>query len=402
MSEVLTGQPDRVRQNPDLPMAMVAAVRDIIGAVNFAPLHEPEFRGNEKRYVSECIDTGWVSSVGAFVDRFERDLADYCSAAYAVATANGTSALHAALVTAGVLPGEEVLVPTLTFIATANAVLYASAVPHFVDSEKHTGGIDPEALDAYLAGIVEQRSGRNVNRLTGRPIAALLPVHIFGHACRIEQLAAVAEKWNLLLIEDAAEALGTFYNGRHLGTAGKLGCLSFNGNKIVTTGGGGAILTNDPELAARAKHLTTTARVPHRWSFIHDETGFNYRMPNLNAALGCAQLERLPDMLARKRQLAELYIRHFRELDGAEIVMEPAGCESNYWLVAARLDRADLSQRDACLEALVGAGYGARPLWTPMHRLPMHADFPSAPLPVAEELEHRLICLPSSPGLVAT
>ncbi len=377
------------------------AVRAVLGdpSEGLIALHEPEFAGREWDYVKDCIDTGWVSSVGKYVDQFEDMLADFTGAKRAVAVANGTAALHVSLLLAGVRPGDEVLIPTLTFIATANAVSYAGAVPHFVDSEEETLGIDVAKLDAYLEQVADVSDGQCVNRVTGAPIRALVPVHIFGHCGDLSGLLRLCDRWGLAFVEDAAEALGSTYHGRHAGTFGAIAATSFNGNKTITTGGGGAILTNDVDLGARAKHLTTTARVPHRWSFIHDEVGFNYRMPNLNAALGCAQLERLPDMLARKRRLAEAYLEAFRDLAGARILREPTGTTSNYWLVAMLLDRADQAERDTVLQELNDAGFMARPVWTLMHHLPMYAHGPRMDLTSAESLEMRVINLPSSARL---
>lgn len=379
---------------------IVDAAQAVVRVGGHAPLHAPEFRGREREYLNDCIDTGWVSSVGAYVDRFERDLEALTGAARAVVVVNGTAALDVCLRLAGVGPGDEVLVPTLTFVATANAVTYRGATPHFVDSEGVTLGVDPQQLDAYLEGIAEVRGGTCVNRRTGAPIRALVAMHVFGHPCDIEGLQAVAERWRLALVEDAAEAVGSRWRGRHAGTFGRLGALSFNGNKLVTTGGGGAVLTNDPELGRRAKHLTTTAKVPHAWAFDHDEIGWNYRMPNLNAALGCAQLEQLPGLIARKAELARRYVEAFEGLPGVVVLQPRPGAEVNHWLNAILLEEADLATRDAVLEALNAVGLGARPLWTLMHRLPMYSTCPRAPLPVAERLEAAVINLPSSAGLV--
>lgn len=362
-------------------------------------LHEPEFRGRERDYVRECIDSGWVSSAGPFVDRFESMLTEYTGAACAVATVNGTAALHVALLLAGVRPNDEVLIPTLTFIATANAVSYCGAIPHLVDSEQDTLGIDPSALDKYLEQITELRGGARVNRLTGRVLRTVVPMHAFGHPMNLSGLSAVCAKYGLILVEDAAESLGSTYQGVHTGRFGRLAALSFNGNKIVTTGGGGAILTDDVELGRRAKHLTTTARLAHRWTVSHDEIGFNYRMPNLNAALGCAQLEMLPDFLAHKRRLAVRYAEAFAAISEATFLVEPSGTQSNYWLNTILL-RADLAQeRDAVLQSLNDQGLMARPCWVLMHHLPMYQHCPRAQLPVAEDIERRLINLPSSPAL---
>jgi perosamine synthetase len=380
----------------------LTAVRSVLGeASRTIVLHEPEFSGHEWDYVKECIDTGWVSSVGAFVDRFESDLRACTGAPHAVATCNGTAALHICLLLAGVQRGDEVLMPALTFIATANAVSYVGAVPHFVDSETRSLGIDAQALHAYLGDLAEQRDGASFNRRTGARLRALVVMHVFGHPCDLDALADVAERWNLVLIEDAAESLGASYKGRHTGNVGRVSALSFNGNKVVTTGGGGAVLTNDAALGQRAKHLTTTARVPHRWSFLHDEVGYNYRLPNLNAALGCAQLEQLPSFVERKRALAERYATAFEGVPGIEFLREPAHTRSNYWLNAIVLAPEQADTRDALLAALNDAGYMSRPLWTLMHHLPMYAACQRAPLPVAESLEARVINLPSSARLGA-
>lgn len=379
---------------------IVAATRAVIGPRSeFVPLHEPEFRGREREYVADCVDTGWVSSVGSYVDRIEADLVRITGARRAIATANGTAALHICLLLAGVEPGDEVLIPTLTFVATANAVAYCSATPHFVDSEATSLGVDAAKLDAHLRDVAEVQGGICRNRTTGAPIRALVVMHAFGHPADLDALDEVARRWNVALVEDAAESLGSSYHGVHTGNRGLVSALSFNGNKLVTTGGGGAILTNDDALGARAKHLTTTARTAHRWNFVHDETGYNYRMPNLNAALGCAQLERLDDMLVRKRVLAGRYAEAFADMASASFLAEPADTRSNYWLNAIVLSPWAAGARDALLDTLNADGLMARPVWTLMHRLPMYADAPRGDLSVAEDLEARIINLPSSPKL---
>ena len=384
----------------DLADRVLAAVRAALpGAALPAPLHAPEFRGREWDYLKDCLDTGWVSSVGAYVDRIERDLETFTGIPHAVAVSNGTAALDVCFRLAGVEPGDEVLVPTLTFVATANAITYRGATPHFVDSEERTLGVDPARLEAYLQSVAKVVNGTCLNTRTGRPIRAVVIMHVFGHPADVDGLAEVAARWNLVLVEDAAEALGSRWKRRHLGGFGRLAALSFNGNKIVTTGGGGAVLTDDAELARRAKHLTTTAKVPHRWAFEHDEIGWNYRMPNLNAALGCAQLERLPDMLARKAELADRYVRAFEGVEGVRLLRPRGGAEVNHWLNALMLDRPDPAARDRLLQTLNDAGYQARPLWTLMHRLPMYADCPRDDLSTAEALEDRVINLPSSAAL---
>jgi perosamine synthetase len=363
------------------------------------PLHEPTLDGQAWAYVKDALDSTFVSSVGAYVDRFEAMLAEICGVRRAVAVVNGTAALHVALKLAGARPGDEVLLQTLTFIATANAVSYCGAVPHFCDSEDRSFGLDAEKLDRHLGEIAERQGDALVNRLTGRRLAAILPMHVFGHPVDLDALGEVSARWGLPVVEDAAEALGSAYKGRPIGGGGLLSTLSFNGNKIVTTGGGGAILTNDEALGRRAKHLTTTAKLPHRWRFDHDEIGFNYRLPNLNAALGVAQLERLPAFLEAKRRLAERYLQAFAGLPGASVVAEPEGTVSNYWLDTLRLDRPDAALRDALLEATNDAGYLTRPVWTPMHELAVYAGCPRMDLSVAEALEASLVNLPSSQGL---
>lgn len=381
---------------------VVRRVRRVVGPTNGpVALHEPEFSGREWEYVKECIDTGWVSSVGSFVDRFEKDLAAATGTSFAVATSNGTSALHICLLLAGVKPGDEVLLPTLTFIATANAVSYTGATPHFVESEMTSLGVDAGKLEAYLAEIAVVRDGRCVNRHTGATIRTLVVMHVFGHPADLDALAEVARKWHLVLIEDAAESLGASYKGRHTGNVGLVSALSFNGNKVVTTGGGGAVVTNDAALAKRAKHLTTTARTPHRWDFLHDEVGYNYRLPNLNAALGCAQLEALARMVKQKRRLATRYAEAFSDLPGIHFLQEPAGTQSNYWLNAVVLAPDKVEWRDQVLTALNDAGYMSRPIWRLMHRLPMYANCQRMDLAVAERMEAGVINLPSSAKLGA-
>jgi aminotransferase in exopolysaccharide biosynthesis len=383
----------------NLPQDIVHAIKSVVGDGPHA-LHEPRFRGNEWIYLKECLDSTFVSSVGKFVDRFEGDLAAFTGAKRAVAVVNGTAALHVALLLAGVETGDEVLLPALTFIATANAVAYCQATPHFVDSEERSLGMDAHALRDYLAITTEMRDGHCINRSTGRVIRAMVPMHTFGHPVDIEALLAVAHDFHLQLIEDAAESLGSTLGGQHTGTFGMMGTLSFNGNKTITTGGGGAILTNDLELGKRAKHLTTTAKLLHRWNFVHDEVGYNYRLPNLNAALGCAQLEQLPGFLADKRHLFERYQSAFAGIKGVRLVAEPAGCRSNYWLQTLLLDESLADQRDAVLTATNDAGLMARPVWALMNRLSMYSNAPKAPLLVAESLERRLINIPSSSGLI--
>ncbi len=363
-----------------------------------AALHEPEFAGSDKEMLAACLDSGWVSYAGPQVREFESALARTCGRKHCIATVSGTAALHAALLVAGVERGDEVLIPALTFIATANAVAYCGAIPHLLDSAPETLGLDPDNLVQTLRAMV-LKDGKNIrNKNTGRRIAAIVPVHVLGHPTDDVRLAEIAKLYDLPLIVDATESLGSLRDAKPAGSFGELSVLSFNGNKIVTTGGGGAILTDDDAIAERLRHITTTAKQAHKWAFVHDEIGFNYRMPNLNAALGLAQLARLNDFVARKRRLAAGYQDACQALPGLAFVSEPAGTQSNYWLNAVLLRR--LEQRDRMLEALHEAGLYARPLWELMHRLPMFADAPrSATLAVAEDLQARILCLPSSPKL---
>lgn len=390
------------KRGADLPSRVVAALRAILpNAKTAVPLHEPSFEGNEWRYLKECLDSGWVSSAGKYVDRFERELGDFVGAPHAVAVVNGTAALHAALLVCGVEPADEVVVPALTFVATANAVAHCGARPHLADVSPLTLGLDPVKLADHLRDIAEMRAGACVNRRTGARIKAVVPMHTFGHPVDIEPIAAVCERYGLALVEDAAEALGSLREGKHVGLRGRAGVLSFNGNKVITTGGGGAIIATDAELAARAKHLTSTGRLSHPWLFAHDCVAYNYRMPNINAALGCAQLEQLPGFLARKRELAESYLAAFADVPGTSVFREPQACRSNYWLNALLLDSGLEDLRDPILEASNAAGFGVRPAWTLMHRLPMFESCPRMDLSVAQDLEQRLINLPSSASLSA-
>lgn len=377
--------------------AIAEAIHAVIGSTESEPaiLQEPYFAGNEEEYVSSCIRDGWVSSVGAFVDRFERDLATYCQTNHAVVMVNGTTALHATMVAMGVKPGDEVLIPSLTFVATANAVKHAGATPHFVDVETQSMGIDPEALTQYLDKHTQRKGEGLYNVKTGKCIWGIMPVHVFGHPCKLDSLRDVARHYGLQLLEDATEALGsTHCNGAKIGSSGAA-IFSFNGNKIITTGGGGALVTDDAQLAKRVKHITTTAKLPHRWAFEHDEIAFNYRMPNLNAALGCAQLEMLPRILQAKRALAKRYIEQFSELENLSIVTEPEGSESNYWLVTLRLEN-NAYDAQALLGFLHEKNILARPVWKPLHSLSIYQDAPRAPLPQTDHLAKNIINLPSS------
>lgn len=362
---------------------------------DFIPLHEPTFNEKEVEYATNCIMTGWVSSVGSYVTRFEEDLARFVGVKRAVAVVNGTAALHIALKVAGVVANDEVLMPSLTFIATANAVSYLQAIPHFIDVEWNTLGVDPVALRIHLKDISVVRNGELYNKQTNRRIKALVPMHTFGHPVALDELIQLCEDYNLVLVEDAAESLGSYYKGNHTGSFGKVNAMSFNGNKIITTGGGGAILTNDGELADYAKHLTTTAKVPHKWEYVHDEIGFNYRMPNINAALGCAQLEKMPNFLIQKRELTEKYMDILSDLKGVQLFKEPNDCSSNYWLQTIILD--ENYNRDEVLSVLNENGVMSRPIWTPMHKLSMYRKCPKADLSVTVQLNQSIINIPSTP-----
>ncbi|MDD0838913.1 LegC family aminotransferase [Curvibacter sp. HBC61] len=373
--------------------SLIHFVRDQYRTDEFIPLHAPVFRGRERELVTDTIESTFVSSVGAYVDRFEKDIAAMTDSPRAVAVMNGTAALHIALKLVGVVPGDLVVTQSLTFVATCNAIAYCGAEPLFVDVDRHTLGLSPAALDAWLGehALIDDR-GDCRTRVGHRRIRACLPMHTFGHPVDLDALVALCQRWRLVLVEDAAESLGSYYKGRHTGNFGRIGVLSFNGNKIMTTGGGGMLLT-DEVMGLRAKHLTTTAKVPHPFEFVHDEVGYNYRMPNLNAALGCAQLEQLPSFLASKRALAARYIEFFNGSDLQPIV-EPRDCISNYWLNGVICQ--DRAQRDALLKATNDAGVMTRPIWALMTGLPMFANALQGPLDNAEWLEARVVNLPSS------
>lgn len=381
------------------PEDFVHAIRGVVGDAPFVGLHVPDITEHEKQRVQECLDSTFVSSVGAFVTEFERGIATVTGAGHAIAVSNGTSALQVALELAGVGAGDDVIVPTLSFVATANAVSHARAQPYFVDSDEATLGLSVEAVAEVLRSARSSPEGL-INAATGRRIGAIVPMHTLGHPMRIAELVALAEEYGVPVVEDAAESLGSRADGVHTGTFGRLGIISFNGNKILTTGGGGMILTDDDELARRARHLTTTAKLPHRWEFEHDEVAYNYRMPNLNAALGVAQLERLPEFLADKRRLAARYQAAFAEAPDVEFLSEPAGTESNYWLCAVRVT-GTAAHRDALLEATNDAGLQCRPFWNLLHAQAPYRHLPHAPVPVAEALHASVVCIPSSPALAA-
>ena len=386
----------------DVQAVLIAVDEVLLSATRPVALHEPRFGERERELVLDCIDTNWVSSAGKYVTQFEQMVAAATGARHAVAIVNGTAALHAALLLEGVQANDEVILPAITFVATANAVSHAGAIPHFVDSTWETLGLDPFLLDAYLEQISVRRNGETLNKQTGRRLSAIVPVHIFGHPVDMLPLNAIAEKYGLVVVEDATESLGSTWNGRACGTFGHSSVLSFNGNKIITTGGGGMILTDDDEHAQRARHFTSTAKKSHAWSFDHDEVAYNYRLPNINAALGCAQMERLQEMVQAKRELAEQYLKGFDKFPHASIYREPVGARSNYWLNTLILNRETSSGRDRLLSALHANGVYARPLWTPMHMLPMYLNCPRSEVPVAEDMYARCINLPSSPFLAAS
>ncbi|HOZ14462.1 MAG TPA: LegC family aminotransferase [Tenuifilaceae bacterium] len=364
----------------------------------FIPLHAPVFSGNEKAYLNECIDTTFVSSVGKFVDTFEQEMAKFTGSARAVSCVNGTNALHLALKLVGVEQETEVLTQPLTFIATANAISYCGARPVFIDVDIDTLGLSPVALKKWLEeNTVLLKNGQcPINKSTGKHITACVPMHTFGHPCRIEEIVEICNTYNIPVVEDAAESLGSYYKGKHTGNFGKVGVLSFNGNKVLTTGGGGMLLFNDEQLAAKAKHLTTQAKVPHPWEFNHDAVGFNYRMPNINAALGLAQLEQLPKFLESKRNIAEAYKLFFSEFKSVDInfVVEPTNSKSNYWLNSVLLG--SKGERDEFLRYSNENGVMTRPVWTLMNKLPMFSDAQCGDLKNAEHIEDGLVNLPSS------
>ena len=388
-----------IKAGNTLPKEVLKAIRSVAGAGQIS-LHEPSFEGNEWKYLKECLDSSYVSSVGKFVDQFEKDLAEFTGAKHAISVVNGTAALHIALKLAGVEAGDEVLIPALTFVATANAVTYCNATPHFIDSEENTLGMNVNELQSYLSRNTSQVSGQCVNRKSGRVIRALIPMHTFGHPNDLDGLLAISNDFNIALVEDAAESLGSYFKGKHTGTFGMLGTLSFNGNKTITTGGGGAILTNDSELAKKAKHLTTTAKTSHVWEFRHDQVGFNYRMPNLNAALGCAQLEQLPGKLVAKRKLFKKYEEAFAKIEGIRLFAEAINCQSNYWLQTLILDKSQAHQRDLILEVTNKDGIMTRPAWELINSLPPYASCPSMELQFSNSFSKRLINIPSSPSIL--
>ena len=371
-------------------------IHDLYGAPE-VPLHAPCFIGNEKKYLAECVDTTFVSSVGQFVDRFEEKMAQYTGAARAVTCVNGTNALHLALLLVGVARGDEVLTQALTFIATCNAIRYIDAHPVFLDVDQSTMGLSPDAMREWLSRNAEVKDSQCFNKNTQRRIKACVPMHTFGHPARIDEIAAVCEEYHIELVEDAAESLGSLYKGQHTGLFGRVGVISFNGNKTITTGGGGMLLLNNEELGAQAKHLTTHAKVPLRWEFIHDRVGYNYRMPNINAALGCAQLEHLEEFVLNKRETAEKYHAFFATIDDMDYFLEPENCRSNYWLNTILLK--DRQAQQDFLQYTNAHGIMTRPAWQLMNRLEMFKGCETDGLKHTQWLEERIVNIPSSVNL---
>lgn len=373
---------------------IISFIKDLYENQEFVPLSVPKFIGNEKKYLDDCIDTTFVSSVGQYVDRFEEDMAAYTGAKKAVVCVSGTNALHMAMMLAGVERDDEVLTQALTFIATCNAISYIGARPVFIDVDRSTMGLSPDAVKEWLIKNAEIRNGQCYNKNTNRRVKACVPMHTFGHPVRIEELAAICDEWHIELVEDAAESIGSKYNGIHTGLFGKVGALSFNGNKTITTGGGGMLLFMDEELGALAKHLTTQAKVPHRWEFKHDHIGYNYRMPNINAALGCAQLEHLDEFIADKRKTAAAYADYFKNVDGMEFFTEPERSFSNYWLNVVILP--DHDKQIEFLQETNDNGVMTRPIWELMNRLPMFENCEHDHLTNTVWFADRVVNIPSS------
>jgi aminotransferase in exopolysaccharide biosynthesis len=373
---------------------IVDFIKQTFNTQEFVPLHEPRFIGNEKKYLNETIDSTFVSSVGKYVDTFEKDFAKYVGSKYAVATVNGTSALHIALLLAGVKRDDEVITQPLTFIATANAISYIGAKPIFLDVDLDTMGLSPKALKRFLENQCSFQNGETINKTSGKRVKAVVPMHTFGHPVKIDEIVEISQKWNIEVVEDSAESLGSFYKDKHTGTFGKIGVFSFNGNKIITSGGGGVIVTDDEKLAKIGKHLTTTAKVPHKWEYVHDEIGYNYRMPNLNASILVAQLENLNIFLENKRELSKIYSQFFKTVENIEFLKEPKNSKSNYWLNTILLK--DKERREEFLEFTNNRGVMTRPIWRLMSELEMFKNCQKDDLKNAKYLEERVVNIPSS------
>jgi perosamine synthetase len=373
---------------------LIKFIQNIYNTTDFLPLHEPRFIGNEKKYLNDCIDSTFVSSVGKYVDEFEKIFAQKVGSKYAIATVNGTSALHISLILSDVKKDDEVITQPLTFIATCNAIDYIRAKPIFVDVDFDTMGLSPKSLKEFLENNCEIKDNRCINKTTKKTIKACVPMHTFGHACKIQEIKDICDRWNIALVEDSAESLGTYYGDKHTGTFGKISAFSFNGNKIITSGGGGVIVTDDEDLAKKAKHLTTTAKIPHPYEYRHDMIGYNYRMPNLNAALLVAQMEQLDKFVENKRDLASKYEEFFSSYDDIDFIKEPKDSKSNYWLQAVILK--DKTIRDEFLEFTNKNGIMTRPIWKLMNELEMFKDAQSTDLSNSKYLEERVVNITSS------
>ncbi len=395
-----------------MDFSIVESIKNVIGDSSVSKpicLHEPYLKDTKALdYVSNCIETAWVSSSGEWVEKFESKLCEFTGAEYAIAVNNGTVALRLALHLCGVQPNDEVIMSPISFVATANAISHLGAIPHFVDVESFSLGISPKALSKLLNEVAEKRSDGVFNKYTGRKISAILPVHVFGLPADIFSIKKIADEWDIQIVEDAAEALGSRHKRKndfiHCGLSGQIGCLSFNGNKVITTGGGGALITNNKKLAIRARHLSSTAKVKHKWDFYHDEIGWNDRMPNINAALGFAQIEKLENRLKTKRELFIKYQKEFEKFNNIELIFETKNSISNYWLVALRFINEKSELNNKCINSLLreshAKGILLRPLWRLLHTLPMYSDNPRGNLSIAEFEEKRILNLPSSPQLL--
>jgi len=373
---------------------IIEFIQNIYNTKEFIPLHEPRFQGNEKKYLNDCIDSTFVSSVGKYVDMFEEQFAKKVGSKYAIATVNGTAALHIALILSNVTADDEVITQPLTFVATCNAIGYIGAKSIFVDVDLDTMGLSPSSLKDFLELNCEIIDNKCINKTTGKIIKACVAMHTFGHSCRIKEIKSICDYWNISLVEDSAESLGSYYEGKHTGTFGKLSTFSFNGNKIITSGGGGVIVTDDEKLAKKAKYLTTTAKVPHKWEYVHDEIGYNYRMPNLNAALLVAQLEQLESFIKSKRNLALKYEEFFKNDYNIDFIKEPDNSKSNYWLQAVLVK--DIKKRDEFLDYTNKNGIMTRPIWKLMNELDMFRNCQCTSLDNAKYLEERVINITSS------
>ncbi len=392
----------------NLKKEIISAIQEVVGSCNKEnpiALHEPSFLNtNASKYLNNCVDSGWVSSAGSYVNKFENEICEYTKANYCIALVNGTVSIRLALHLVGVKPGDEVIIPAVSFVATANAVSHVGAVPHFVDIDSQNIGLSPDALDIRLREIAKWDGNKLVNRITGRRISAILAVHIFGFPASIKEIKRVSEYWKLPLVEDCAEALGSWREGVHCGLTGDIGTLSFNGNKILTTGGGGAIITSNSSIAKRARHISTTAKINHPWEYIHDEIAWNDRMPNINAALGLAQMENFSEIIKTKRKLFEKYYKAFENLNGVKIMNEQQKTKSNYWLVTLLLNEELIDNgninKDEILHLAHDCGLLLRPLWKPLNLLTMYKDSPAGVLEKSNQIEKRIINLPSSPKLL--